>query len=102
MTINTEIREVRGSHEGVEYIMKIVRPYNFWSLSVPFGATPTEFEGLFTSTETAMEAVKNYANRMKNNKKSIHYVDPDPGAVKIKVAGKGKGHVVLEDSPKEE
>lgn len=96
----TEPRESRGEIDGVGYTVKTVRPYNFWIIRPDAGEPPAECRGVFTSEKEAVEAFTNYLARAKTTRGSIHF---EPTPPKIKVVGKKKEYVVLEDEdPKEE
>lgn len=57
-----------GEINGIKYVAKIVRPYNFWSISPATGGAPKELDGLFTSRDEAEKAFKNYADRVSAKK----------------------------------
>lgn len=93
---------IEGVIDDLKYIAQQVRPYNFWTIRPEKGDTPIECIGSFTSIEEAIDAFKTYVIRIRNTKYSVHYKDPEPGVVKIKIHKKGKAEYVYLEDPKDE
>ncbi len=74
-------RTIEGEVHGCKYIIRNVRPYGFYQISLAEGGrTPDECVGVFTTLESAIDSFTNYACR----KREENADKP----VKIRVAGK--------------